>query len=448
MVSLRTLLREATTGGIEDQIFRAIEDERVSQAEFNKLLHEWVKATNPALSGKALRKTFGSYNTTYLSGQWTPGYAAVAAERQASSGFSGLGLIVTPFTFQYLRSERLRDFDAIGIDNGMFSPKGRASFAWDRYEKMIKTALAQEKREVLAKLNFFAIPDEPFDWPKTLEKFNASKERVKLLRSYEAPAALCIQNGATVKDIPWEDIDVIFIGGDDQYKEGPDAEAISKEARRRGKGVHMGRVNNNKRLNTASRWQADSADGTYLKHELGKLTHEIERRNPRGQRESEPAYYARLKRILHGEHGPGDLHPDNTNPHPTESEIVTDFVNFVVDIQHHSNFQRRYDAIADLVRRSGGRVNKRTLWEYDRFLPQVPGMEDEDVVEFDQMGNVLTGRDGKPLRNQDVFSQLNMRPPYRELPPGIPFDPRKKEIYNKYMNRHVERMRQWGVMSR
>jgi hypothetical protein len=445
MRTFRKLLRETTTADYEDEIFDALISDRVSQSAFNSMLKKWIEDTNPVLAGKKLdRKIAPAYNTTYLSGQLTKSYAAMSASRIAEHGFSGLGLIVQPFTAHYLRTRTLHNFDSIGIDNGMFTKAGRDNFSWNMYEKMVKLALAQEKREVLPRLNFFTVPDEPFDWAKTLKKFEAHAEDVQRLRSYGAPVAICIQNGATVDNVPFDKVDVIFIGGDDKYKTGDEARAIVEKAQSMGKQVHMGRVNGTKRLNTASQWQSDTADGTYLTHELAKAVHEIERQNPQKKGEDEKAYAQRLKRILHGTHRDDDLHPE-AGGHTTEPEIVSNFVNFVVDNQHNNHLTRRYNAIADLVKQMGRRpLNQRTIWEYDRFLPQVPGMEhDDDVVVFDAMGNVKVDGNGKPLKNMDVFSSLSMRPPYRANPEGIPAVPKD---YMAYINKYIRSMRKRGVM--
>ena len=64
--------------------------------------------------------------------------------------------------------------------------------------------------------------------------------------------------------MPWDDFDVLFLGGDDAWKLGPAATALTAEARSRGKGVHMGRVNSLRRLWFASAIGCTSADGTYL----------------------------------------------------------------------------------------------------------------------------------------------------------------------------------------
>lgn len=56
-----------------------------------------------------------------------------------------------------------------------------------------------------------------------------------------------------------------FIGGSDGWKLGPHARALTAEAKRRGKWVHMGRVNSLKRFRYAESIGCDSCDGTYLR---------------------------------------------------------------------------------------------------------------------------------------------------------------------------------------
>jgi hypothetical protein len=78
------------------------------------------------------------------------------------------------------------------------------------------------------------------------------------------PWALVAQNG--MMDCDWEfflgQCDALFIGGDDAYKEGREAAALALLARRRGKKVHMGRVNSFRRFQIAHRMGCDTVDGT------------------------------------------------------------------------------------------------------------------------------------------------------------------------------------------
>lgn len=83
-------------------------------------------------------------------------------------------------------------------------------------------------------------------------------------------AALVAQDGLEALDVPWDDLDALFIGGTTAWKLGAEAALLAAEARRRGKWVHMGRVNSLRRMRHAESIGCDSADGTVLKHDPGR----------------------------------------------------------------------------------------------------------------------------------------------------------------------------------
>lgn len=87
------------------------------------------------------------------------------------------------------------------------------------------------------------------------------------IRMLGYPVALVAQDGLEDLAVPWDDFDVLFIGGSTAWKLGPAAADIAGEARRRGKWVHMGRVNSLRRMRYAESIGCDSADGTVLKHD-------------------------------------------------------------------------------------------------------------------------------------------------------------------------------------
>ena len=64
--------------------------------------------------------------------------------------------------------------------------------------------------------------------------------------------------------LPWGQLDVLFVGGTTEWKLGPDARGLTAAARERGKRVHMGRVNSERRYRYAKAIGCDTADGTYL----------------------------------------------------------------------------------------------------------------------------------------------------------------------------------------
>lgn len=84
------------------------------------------------------------------------------------------------------------------------------------------------------------------------------------IRALGYPAALVAQDGLELLDVPWDDFDVLFLGGSTEWKLGQHAWDLTAEAKRRGKHVHMGRVNSLKRYAIAADMGCDSCDGTKL----------------------------------------------------------------------------------------------------------------------------------------------------------------------------------------
>lgn len=108
---------------------------------------------------------------------------------------------------------------------------------------------------------FMVAPDVVGDATATWE---ASEAWLPRIRAEGVPAALAAQNGLEELGVPWDEFDVLFIGGDDDFKLGPYAADLTAEAKSRGKVVHMGRVNSRKRILYAHSIGCDSVDGTYL----------------------------------------------------------------------------------------------------------------------------------------------------------------------------------------
>jgi len=77
--------------------------------------------------------------------------------------------------------------------------------------------------------------------------------------------ALVAQDGLESLPVPWEDFDALFIGGSTAWKLSEAARELCQEAKRRGKWVHMGRVNSLRRMQVAEAFGCDSADGTMLR---------------------------------------------------------------------------------------------------------------------------------------------------------------------------------------
>src|SRR3954470_19878611 len=177
--------------------------------------------------------------------------------------FLPLGMLVQPKTFREGYLGRAGLYTWVAIDNGRFTEAGRRLFRPAEYDRLIGEGLERAGDHLL----FATAPDEPFDWAETLR---LSRPWLKRIRRMGCPAALCAQEGMTAGGIPWDEFDCLFIGGRDAFKEGPLIRDACREARRRGKWTHMGRVNSLRRLRVALDFGVDSVDGTYLLHEARK----------------------------------------------------------------------------------------------------------------------------------------------------------------------------------
>lgn len=108
---------------------------------------------------------------------------------------------------------------------------------------------------------FAVAPDVVGDAEATLARSMPWLQRIRRL-GY--PAALVAQNGLEHLVVPWDEFDVLFIGGTTEWKLGAHARRLIREAKQRGKRVHMGRVNSARRYRYAEHIGCDSVDGTYL----------------------------------------------------------------------------------------------------------------------------------------------------------------------------------------
>ena len=116
-----------------------------------------------------------------------------------------------------------------------------------------------------------------------LATIERSKPWFPKMREHGLPAALVAQDGLEdhLDKIPWDDFDVLFFGGGDDFKEGyrgrgnADVPLIVQEDRRKWdkllrathehhKHIHIGRVNGFRQLAFATAIGADSVDGNYI----------------------------------------------------------------------------------------------------------------------------------------------------------------------------------------
>lgn len=137
-------------------------------------------------------------------------------------------------------------------DNGCFNPR---TFTHDKWVAWL-TKMADTPGCLFA-----VVPDVVGDHAATLERFHQWRH---IPADLGYPVAFVAQDDCTVDDVPWADIDTVFIGGTTAFKLGRDAEQIVRHARTVGVWSHMGRVNSRRRLAIAAEWGCDSVDGTYL----------------------------------------------------------------------------------------------------------------------------------------------------------------------------------------
>jgi hypothetical protein len=184
---------------------------------------------------------------------------------------------------------------AWAADNGCFSqgdsfsPEGFLRFL-DRWSAYAPTCL------------FVVAPDVPFDHHATLER---SAPFLSEIRARGYRAALAVQEGATPLNIPWTEIDAVFIAGGKPnvgplaglevelgvepdaepdvdgkatgkatgggtgkatrgFKTSQTARRIVIEARLRGKHAHVARCNSGRAVQAAYDMGAESVDGTFL----------------------------------------------------------------------------------------------------------------------------------------------------------------------------------------
>lgn len=172
-------------------------------------------------------------------------------ETHAAMAAGKLGFIDTPGQgYRRVRTDQV----TWCADNGCFNDK---KFSEDRWWKFL-----QDQAHAAESCTFATAPDVVGDHEATLKRSLPWLPRIQAL-GY--PVAFVAQDGAGPETLPWDEFDVLFIGGTTQFKLGATARALVKHAKERDMWVHMGRVNSRRRYVYAELIGCDSADGTYLK---------------------------------------------------------------------------------------------------------------------------------------------------------------------------------------
>jgi hypothetical protein len=131
--------------------------------------------------------------------------------------------------------------------------------AFTRFDEPAFLRMLERCRWAKERCLFIAAPDVVGKARETADLF---REWAPRIRAYHYPVALVAQDGLSWPDVPWDQLDCIFIGGTTAYKLGAEAARIVVEAHLYGKWVHMGRVNTARRLQYAAAIGVDSVDGS------------------------------------------------------------------------------------------------------------------------------------------------------------------------------------------
>lgn len=128
-----------------------------------------------------------------------------------------------------------------------------AFLAWDEdaFTKML------ERITGLPGCLFVVAPDVVGDAAATEQLFFKWLSRIQRTQQ---PVAFVAQDG--LENVPWTFFDALFVGGSTEFKLSREVADLVAEAKRRGKHVHMGRVNTRRRVRYAASIGCDSVDGT------------------------------------------------------------------------------------------------------------------------------------------------------------------------------------------
>lgn len=135
-------------------------------------------------------------------------------------------------------------------DNGAFS-----DFCPDSFIRMLGELREFKRRDGL----WIACPDVVGDAAATRKRYTEWAPQIK---EYGHRVAYVSQDGVLKTEVPWDDFSCLFLGGTNDFKLGDEGREITRQAKSRGKWVHMGRVNSRKRARYAASIGCNSIDGS------------------------------------------------------------------------------------------------------------------------------------------------------------------------------------------
>jgi hypothetical protein len=207
---------------------------------------------------------------------WLSGASSPRLETLAAA--YNIGVLSTPKT-TYRKQLQAAVYRWTAFDNGAFTlGASHLDFAHDRWWFWANDVIRGLSAEAHSRVLFLALPDAiDVTDPKITnappkvtgypEKTLAWAARwIPHAKTLGVPLALVAGNGMEghLDEIPWADLEWIFLGGDDDWKLGGGARLVVKATHYHGLKVHMGRVNSGRRLRYAAELGCDSTDGTFL----------------------------------------------------------------------------------------------------------------------------------------------------------------------------------------
>lgn len=161
---------------------------------------------------------------------------------------NSLGLLAIPSI-----STSMANVIELGIpwaaDNGAFS-------GFDEYQFLVFLNFIRDQPGCM----WVACPDKVGDAKSTIIMYEQWVDEIKRRGQ---PVAFVLQDGQENLELP--DADAYFVGGSTKFKLSRAADSLIQECKRRGKLVHMGRVNSKQRAKHAHKRGVDSIDGTCMR---------------------------------------------------------------------------------------------------------------------------------------------------------------------------------------
>jgi hypothetical protein len=159
-------------------------------------------------------------------------------------------------------------------DNGCFTNPDLDEKDYLKWLKELADFRTENNEGIQQNCLFAVAPDVVADAKATIER---SAPVLPLIRKIGYEAAFVAQDGQESLTLNWDSFDCLFIGGSTEWKCSDASFYLIREAVKKGKWVHVGRVNSMRRILWARFAGAHSTDGTTLAFAPDRKLLEIEK---------------------------------------------------------------------------------------------------------------------------------------------------------------------------